>query len=103
MVKDIAQRQHCSAAAVSLSWAVQRGISIIPKSANKQRIEENIRTVVLSEEEMKLLNSAHQTFGNCRIADYIPQLQIEIDGKQTINGWSKVDLGWEDAQGNWLL
>lgn len=48
------------------------------------------------------INAVHETIGKFRITDYIPALQLVVDGKPTIRGWSKVELGWEDAQGNWL-
>lgn len=99
---SIAEAHGCSTAVVSLSWAVQRGVSVIPKSSQKERIEENIKLVTLSEDEISKINSVHETGGKFRIADYIPPLQLVVDGKQTIRGWSKADLGWEDNEGNWL-
>ncbi|KAH7157974.1 GCY protein [Dactylonectria estremocensis] len=99
---DIAAKHGCSAGVVSLSWAVQRGITVIPKSSSKKRIEDNISLVTLTDEEMDQINGAHNTIQRYRIADGIKTLQVEIDGKQTLQGWSKVDFGWEDEEGNWL-
>lgn len=100
-VKAVAEAHGCSPAVVSLSWAVQRRITVIPKSFNKSRMEENIKLITLSDREMEVLSNLH-TLLKYRIAEHIPFLQVEVDGKQTIRGWSKADLGWEDADGNWL-
>lgn len=99
---DIAKAHGCSPGVVSLSWVVQRGITVIPKSANKSRIEENRRLVTLTDDEMARMNSAHETIMKFRLADHVPMLQVEIDGKKTLMGWSTVDFGWDDEEGNWL-
>lgn len=51
----IAEKHHKSVAQVILRWNVQRGIIVIPKSAHKERIEENaaIWDFSLSENEME--------------------------------------------------
>jgi len=102
MITGIAKVHGCSAGVVSLSWVVQRGCSVLPKSTNSSRIEDNIKLLTLSDDEMAKMNSAHEVIGKYRIADFVPQLQVMVDGKQTIQGWTKVDLGWEDEEGNWL-
>lgn len=99
---DIAKAHDCSAGVVSLSWAVQRGITVIPKSSSEKRLIENIKLVALTDEEMKKMASAEKDIKRHRIADHITALQVEVDGKQTLQGWSKVDFGWEDESGNWL-
>lgn len=98
----IAKKHGCSSGVVSLSWAVQRGITVIPKSMSKARVVENIRLVTLTDEEMALINDAHNTLQRYRIADKIGDLIVEMDGKRTLQGWSCEDFGWEDEQGNWL-
>lgn len=88
---------------VSLSWAVQRGIVVIPKSGTPARIEENIRLVTLTDEEMETMNNAHRTVGKVRISDGITSLQYDIPGKGvTLLGWTNQEFGFEDEQGNWL-
>lgn len=99
---SIAHAHNCSPGVVSFSWAVQRGVTVIPKSGSKSRIEENIRLVTLRDDEMDRINAAHETIARLRIADLIPPLQVEIGGEKTVLGWTKVELGWEDEQGNWL-
>ncbi|RYP93244.1 hypothetical protein DL770_000619 [Monosporascus sp. CRB-9-2] len=100
---NIAKAHGCSPAVVSLSWAVQRGVTVIPKSSNKSRIEENVKLVTLTEDEVTSINKAHETLGKYRLADTSTALHVEIDGKTTVQGWTPVDFGWEDEQGNWLV
>ncbi|WYZ37216.1 hypothetical protein EsH8_II_000722 [Colletotrichum jinshuiense] len=98
----IAKAHGVSTGAVSLSWAVQRGVAVIPKSANKSRIEENIRLVTLTDEEVNKINEAHKTIRKERFSNGIASQHVTIDGKLTQQGWTYVDMGYEDEDGNWL-
>ncbi|KAL4897970.1 putative aldo-keto reductase [Aspergillus ambiguus] len=102
LFKKIASHHGCSTGVASLSWAVQRGVVVIPKSNTLSRIEENIKLVTLDEAEMKDMSEAHTKISRVRITDHIPSLLREVDGQQTIMGWTNQDLGWEDEKGNWL-
>lgn len=95
----LAEAKGCSAAVVQLSWAVQRGITVIPKSQNKGRLDDNIRLVTLSDEEMAVMDSAQDKIGRYRMAD---RLLVEVDGKRMFRNWTVQDYGWEDEEGNWL-
>lgn len=99
---SIAETHGCSVATVSLSWAVQRGCSVIPHSSRPDRLTANLKLVTLTLDEMRSINNAWKSIEKYRIADFIPQLQIPINGQQTILGWSREQLGWEDKEGNWL-
>jgi glycerol 2-dehydrogenase (NADP+) len=101
VVKDIARFHESTPSAVLLSWAVQRGITVIPKSCRKSRIEQNMRLITLSQAELSELNSVHES-ERVRLADHIPPLQLLVGNKQTIRGWSRVEIGWEDEKGEWL-
>lgn len=100
---NIAKAHGCSTGVVSLSWAVQRGITVIPKSGTKSRIEENIKLVTLSDDEMESVNNAHRTIKKRRTADHIAPLWREVDGRRELMGWTAVELGWDDEEGNWLV
>ncbi|KAF6838640.1 putative aldo/keto reductase [Colletotrichum musicola] len=99
---SIAEAHDVSPGVVSLSWAVQRGTTIIPKSAKKARIEENIRLVTLTDEEMDKINEAHKTIRKERFSNKIESQHVVIDGVMTQQGWTYVDMGYEDEEGNWL-
>ncbi len=54
-IKEIATTHGCTPAQVVLSWAIQRGAAVIPKSSSSERIKENIdvERVALSDAEMQ--------------------------------------------------
>ena len=54
-IVDIAQTKGVSSAQVLLRWAIQRGTSVIPKSVNPGRMQQNLdaASIELSDEEMK--------------------------------------------------
>ena len=103
LFKGIAAAHSCSVGIVSLSWAVQRGITIIPKSSSDNRVSENIRLVELTKEEMEEMNNAHKTIKKIMLVDWITAMQSKrADGTLLIQGWTKEDFGWVDKEGNWL-
>lgn len=56
-IVKIARERGVGTGNVMLSWGVQKGWSVIPKSTNPKRIEENLTgNLVLNEEEMSALN-----------------------------------------------
>ena len=102
----IADNHGCGPAIVSLSWSVQKGIPVIPKSGKRHRIDENLRLVVLSKEEMRIIDEAHKTLGLLRLSNITPGIlryPEYLQGKETVLGWTNEDFGWEDGEGNWLV
>jgi alcohol dehydrogenase (NADP+) len=55
--KDIAKKHKVSAAQVLIAWSLHREIAVIPKSANKERINSNIKSkdIVLTEDDLKAI------------------------------------------------
>lgn len=102
LFKSIAEKYNCSTGTLSLSWAVQRGTTVIPKSSSKTRIVENINLITLEDGDVAKLNEAHRRIELHRICNIHHLLWIEMDGKRTLQGWTEVDFGWEDEEGNWL-
>lgn len=102
ILKNIAEKNNASPGTISLSWAVQRGTTVIPKSSSRARIESNLRLVTLDHDDVSQLNSAHKRLGLVRICNIHHLLWINMDGRRTLHGWTEVDFGWEDEQGNWL-
>jgi len=99
---DMAKKYACPVGVLSLSWAVARGIVVIPKSSKNSRIEENIRLVTLTQQDVDILSHSADTIGRMRLIRRIKGLLYEIDGKETIMGWDEYDFGFEDEKGTWL-
>ncbi|MBE0701357.1 MAG: aldo/keto reductase [Acholeplasmataceae bacterium] len=59
---EIARKHGKSIAQVTIAWGLQRGIIMIPKSVTLERIVENFeaRKIVLTDEEMTLINSMNR-------------------------------------------
>lgn len=101
---DLAKKHSTTPAVISLSWAIQRNVIVIPKSGSLSRIEENINLITLPSEDMETMNNAHKTVRPVRLSDSITSLQYDIPGKgKTLMGWTPVEFGFEDEQGNWLV
>lgn len=100
---NLAQKHKVTSAVLSLSWAVQRGVVVIPMSAKPERIEENIKLITLPPEDMQTMNNAHKTIRKCRLSDDIPGLKFHVSGKgKVLLGWTKEEFGFEDKEGNWI-
>lgn len=69
-LKQIADKYHKSIAQVCLRWNLQRGVIVIPKTVNKNRMEENINIYdfELSEEDME--NIRKLDVGKSKICDH---------------------------------
>ncbi|KAJ7287280.1 Aldo/keto reductase [Mycena rebaudengoi] len=85
----LADKLEVSAAQVVISWAVQRGTVVIPKSENKERMTKNITLISLSEDEMAVVDGLHRKQGMNRSL-------LAFDGKKdgTVFGWTYEQLGW---------
>lgn len=59
VIQEIANQKGFSVAQIILAWAVNRGISVIPKSVNPVRLKENLESadIELSVDEMQRMNS----------------------------------------------
>ncbi|GAM87195.1 hypothetical protein ANO11243_052170 [Dothideomycetidae sp. 11243] len=62
VVKSIADKHHKSPAQVLLRWATQRGVAVIPKSNNQNRLAQNLDvcSFELSAEELKSISGLNQ-------------------------------------------
>ncbi|KAJ2379962.1 hypothetical protein GGI05_006465, partial [Coemansia sp. RSA 2603] len=50
-VKSVAETHRCTPAQVALSWALSRGIAVIPKTTSKLRLKENLKKIKLTFDE----------------------------------------------------
>lgn len=60
-----------------LSWAVQRGTSVIPKTVHDERLDENLQLCVLAEEHLEMIDSLGSSVGCVRYLD--PRAHIGFD------------------------
>ncbi|KAJ2350091.1 hypothetical protein GGF43_004327, partial [Coemansia sp. RSA 2618] len=51
----IADAHSCTPAQVALSWLLARGIVVIPKSTNEVRLKQNLHTVTLTSDEIRMI------------------------------------------------
>ena len=66
-VLKIAQKyENKSIAQVLISWALQRGTSVIPKSSNPDRIKANFDVFTLNNEDFETLNNLSSVAGEKR-------------------------------------
>ncbi|KAH8118772.1 Aldo/keto reductase [Phellopilus nigrolimitatus] len=88
IIGEIAKRTGLSVGQVLVSWAVQRGTVVIPKSEKEERIKQNITLVKLSDIDMKTLDELHLKPGMNRslLARYIKN--------GSVFGWTFEQLGW---------
>eukprot|EP00842_Homolaphlyctis_polyrhiza_P000999 jgi/Hompol1/18/HPOL_002707-RA len=60
VVLDVAQRNGKTPAQVLVSWAIQRGTQVIPKTVTPERIVENFQDFVLSDADFQALSDIHK-------------------------------------------
>jgi len=71
-VNTIATKYGVGAGTVLLSWHANSGRVALPKSVTPKRIEENLKVVELSEEDLKLLDSVPERNGGIKRFIYPP-------------------------------
>ena len=64
VILELAREKKCSAGQILVSWALHRGISVIPKSVNPKRIAENLEavTIKLSSADLGRINALEKGF-----------------------------------------
>ncbi|KAF5381726.1 hypothetical protein D9615_005473 [Tricholomella constricta] len=91
----IAKSNNVTEAQVLLSWGVQRGTVVIPKSENVDRLKKNISLIELTSEDMHTLNKFHEK----------PNMHRSVCGFHSPElggscfGWNYEQLGWDMTQG----
>ncbi|KAL1710694.1 NADP-dependent oxidoreductase domain-containing protein [Schizophyllum commune] len=87
-INALAAKFEATPAQILLSWGVQRGTSVIPKSENAERMAKNLQLVKLSDEEMQAIDAIHKVPGMHKsLLKYHSE-----DGK--VMGWTYEQLGW---------
>ncbi|GAA5841606.1 hypothetical protein JCM11251_004230 [Rhodosporidiobolus azoricus] len=93
LVARLAEKYGKSTGQVLLSWGVQRGWSVVPKSSNPKRLEQNLATFELDKEDFDALSNLHKEEGKyTSLCGY----GVLSNAPGTIMGWRiKEDLGWD--------
>lgn len=68
-IVSIAEKNKVEPAQILVSWAVQRGTVVLPKSVTDSRIISNLKTIKLSDEDFELLNQLSKKDGIVRTCD----------------------------------
>ncbi|VDC01505.1 unnamed protein product [Peniophora sp. CBMAI 1063] len=93
LVVQLAEKYGATTGQILLSWGVQRGTSVIPKSENEERLKKNITIVKLEDADVKAIDELHKQ----------PGLHRSVLGYHTdagVHGWTHEQLGWPfDAEG----
>lgn len=56
VIQEIAKKNGVSAATILISYHVNRGVVVLPKSVKESRISSNSQVIPLSQEDMNVLN-----------------------------------------------
>ncbi|CEP60659.1 uncharacterized protein LALA0_S01e16006g [Lachancea lanzarotensis] len=67
VVREIAKRYHVDTAQLLISWGLQRGYVVLPKSTNLERIVSNSQTFELAKEDFIRLHELAQERGTKRV------------------------------------
>ncbi|KAJ7598602.1 Aldo/keto reductase [Mycena floridula] len=92
----VAAAHGISGPQVMLSWGIQRGTVVIPKTSREERVKENISLVTLTDEEMSIIDKLHEKPGMHRSACGFHA----ADG--TVFGWTYEQLGWNMTTGGFV-
>lgn len=80
---------------VLLSWAVQRGTAVMPKSVDPTRLKQNLSLIELTPDEMHRLDEIHLKPGMHRSVCGFHS--SDLGG--SCFGWTYEQLGWDMAEG----
>jgi glycerol 2-dehydrogenase (NADP+) len=115
-LKGIAANHKATVAQVLLAWGIQRGMSVIPKSENPERLQQNfkvcgylghwlyanfwlIKVLTLDEADVTLINDMHKKPGMHR---QLLEYPIYDPGAGTVLGWTYEQMGWNFTNdGHW--
>lgn len=87
VIKEIAEKHEASPAQILLAWEMARGVAVIPKSTNPERIKENLASaeLALSGDEINRINALDE---NNRIID--GSLFVTDDNSYTLDSlWNE--------------
>ncbi|EJD49751.1 Aldo/keto reductase [Auricularia subglabra TFB-10046 SS5] len=97
LLKGIAAKRNGTVGQVLLSWAIQRGINVIPKSENEDRLRANLTLVSLDDGDMAAINDIHKGEGLHRSL-----LTFHDEKLPGGVGWTYEQLGWPMIKGGFV-
>lgn len=64
IILEIAFKHQCTPAQVLITWSIARGVAVIPKSANKGRIQQNYdaQNIILTEYDIQQISKLNKNF-----------------------------------------
>ncbi|KZV64310.1 Aldo/keto reductase [Peniophora sp. CONT] len=87
LVVKLAEKYSATPSQIVLSWGVQRGTSVIPKSENEERLRQNISLVLLDDADIKAINELHTQLG-------LHRSLLTYHKEGGLFGWTYEQLGW---------
>ncbi|KDN37180.1 hypothetical protein RSAG8_10312, partial [Rhizoctonia solani AG-8 WAC10335] len=72
-----------------LSWAVQRGTIVIPKSSNENRLRQNLDIITLPKSIFEIVDNYHKSPGMHKTLD-----AYTLRNPGTVGGWTYEQMGW---------
>ncbi|KZV98103.1 aado/keto reductase [Exidia glandulosa HHB12029] len=94
-VNAIAAKHGATMAQVLLSWAVQQGVNVIPKTENEERMRSNLSPITFDAEDVGALDAFHKRPGMHRSLLSYHSIEDVIG----VFGWSYEQLGWSMVKG----
>ncbi|EPQ53933.1 hypothetical protein GLOTRDRAFT_130332 [Gloeophyllum trabeum ATCC 11539] len=92
-ILSVAEKKNATPAQVVVSWGVQRGTVVVPKSENVERMKQNITLVKLLDEDMDAINNLHKQPGMHRSL-----LAYHNIDPGNMMGWTYADMGWDNMK-----
>jgi len=96
-VIKVAEKNKITPAQVAISWLVQRGVIPVPKSANPERLKQNITLVTLSKEDFDAIDNLHKQPGNHRSLDRFTNHE-----QGAILAWTMDQMGWKVGKDGYI-
>ncbi|VDC01485.1 unnamed protein product [Peniophora sp. CBMAI 1063] len=87
LIVELAGKYSATPGQILLSWGVQRGTSVIPKSENEERLRKNITVVKLEDADVKMIDELHTRPG-------LHRSTLPYHGDNGVFGWTYEQLGW---------
>lgn len=93
-VVAVAEETKSTPGQVALSWNVQRGVGVLPKSTNPDRARQNIELITLSQEQFDRISNISKDPKRRGRLNYVAY----DSASDKVMGWSIAELGWEDSR-----